>query len=81
LDFLGSSPFRYESPQLWGLDFLGFPWILSSESRLIKGLRRIFHGNIFLSLFPYHEERDGGEAVVNAMRQAGLFIAQAYASF
>ena len=29
-----------------GLDFLGFPWILSSETRLINGLRAIFAKNI-----------------------------------
>jgi hypothetical protein len=34
-----------------GLDFLGFPWILSSESRLCNGLRRIFGGRKFLALF------------------------------
>jgi hypothetical protein len=30
------------------LDFLGFPWILSFESGLINGLRRIFAVGIFL---------------------------------
>jgi hypothetical protein len=30
------------------LDFLGFPWILSLELRLINGLRAIFCGNIFM---------------------------------
>jgi hypothetical protein len=39
LDFLGRPPFRRESPLAGGLDFLGFPWILSSESRLFNGLR------------------------------------------
>jgi hypothetical protein len=39
LGFLGAWPFRYENPRSGVLDFLGFPWILSSESRLINGLR------------------------------------------
>jgi hypothetical protein len=34
-----------------GLDFLGFPWILSFESRLFNGLRRICGGRKFLALF------------------------------
>ena len=29
--------------------FLGFPWILSCETRLINGLHGIKHGNFFLS--------------------------------
>jgi hypothetical protein len=33
------------------LDFLGFSWILSSETRLFNGLRRIFGGRKFLALF------------------------------
>jgi hypothetical protein len=33
------------------LEKLGFPWILSSESRLFNELRRIFAGGIFLALF------------------------------
>src|SRR6202050_1423257 len=31
-------PFRRKDLDSWLLDFLGFPWILSSESRLINGL-------------------------------------------
>ena len=38
-------------PRSRGLDFLGFPWILSSETRLFSGLRRIFGGRKFLALF------------------------------
>jgi hypothetical protein len=34
---------------LWLLEKLGFPWILSSESRLINGLRGIFARIIFLA--------------------------------
>jgi hypothetical protein len=32
------------------LDFLGFPWILSSETRLINGLHAIFARKFFLAL-------------------------------
>jgi hypothetical protein len=32
------------------LDFLGFPWILSSEMSLFNGLRGIFAENIFSAL-------------------------------
>jgi hypothetical protein len=39
LGFLGRSPFRCENPCSDVLDFLGFPWILSSESNLFNGLR------------------------------------------
>ena len=42
MDFLGALPIRCETPQFWLLDFLGFPWILSSETRLFKGLHGIF---------------------------------------
>jgi hypothetical protein len=33
-----------------GLDFLGFPWILSFESRLFNGLRGIKRGKYFHAL-------------------------------
>jgi hypothetical protein len=52
LDFLGSSLFRYENPESGRLDFLGFPWILSSKTRLINGLHGIFAETFFLALFP-----------------------------
>jgi hypothetical protein len=39
LGFLGAQRLPYENKRKPLLDFLGFPWILSSESRLIKGLR------------------------------------------
>ena len=35
--------------RLLGLDFLGFPWILSSETRLINELREFFRENFFLA--------------------------------
>jgi hypothetical protein len=50
LDFLGAWPFRREKPFYRLLDFLGFPWNLSSESRLINGLRGTNDQKFFLSL-------------------------------
>jgi hypothetical protein len=52
LGFLGASPFGVGNPRFWGLEKLGFPWILSSESRLINGLRAVFAGKIFRAPFP-----------------------------
>ena len=52
LGFLGSWLFRCKAPAYEGLDFLGFPWILWSESRLFNGLRGFFAGRIFAGLFP-----------------------------
>jgi hypothetical protein len=50
LGFLGWWPFRCENPRWDVLDFLGFPWILSSESRLFNGLRGIKQGKYFQAL-------------------------------
>jgi hypothetical protein len=50
LDFLGASPVRRESPVYRLLDFLGFPWNLSSESRLFNGLRGINRQKFFVTL-------------------------------
>jgi hypothetical protein len=44
--------FRCENLDSRALDSLGFPWILSSESRLFSGLREIFVREFLLSLFP-----------------------------
>jgi hypothetical protein len=52
LDFLGLWPFGCENPRFRVLDFLGFPWILSSESIHINGLRWIFAEKFFLGVFP-----------------------------
>jgi hypothetical protein len=49
LDFLGPWPLRREDPHSWLLDYLGFPWILSSESRLINGLRGLKRAKVFLA--------------------------------
>jgi hypothetical protein len=50
LGYLGWSPFRCENPDSEALDFLGFPWILSFESRLFNELRGINRKNNFNSL-------------------------------
>ncbi len=42
--------FRCENPRFWGLEKLGFPWILSSESRLINGLHAILRKRFLLAL-------------------------------
>jgi hypothetical protein len=47
--FLGPPHFGAKTPVYKGWEFLGFPWILSSESRLINGLRGIYRGSFFLS--------------------------------
>jgi hypothetical protein len=52
------------------LDFLGFPWILSSESRLINGLRGIFRGRFFLSL-SWREKPERAPAV-ETIRKGGI---------
>ena len=48
LVFLGDWPFPFGKRCLLRLDFLGFPWILSSESGLINGLRGIFARKFFI---------------------------------
>jgi hypothetical protein len=42
------------------LDFLGFPWILSSESSLFNGLRGMKRGSFFLSTSPWRSQRRDG---------------------
>jgi hypothetical protein len=55
LGFLGWGPFRREILLTWGLDFLGFPWILSYESRFINGLKGVFAAK-FSRALPCHEK-------------------------
>jgi hypothetical protein len=50
LGFLGAWPVRRENPVYRLLDFLGFPWILSSETRLINGLYGINRQKFFVIL-------------------------------
>ena len=57
LGFLGPSRVCCENPRFWGLEFLGFPWILSSESRLFNGLCGINREEFFLPLFGVAKER------------------------
>jgi hypothetical protein len=52
LDFLGPSRFCPGKPRKQGLDFLGFPWILSSESILFNGLRGFCRKKISSALLP-----------------------------
>jgi hypothetical protein len=52
LDFLGSSRLGCQNLSSYVLDFLGFPWILSSESSLFNGLYGINAEIIFLGLLP-----------------------------
>ena len=47
LGFLGSCRFRCKIPRSDLLDSLGFPWILSSESRLFNGLRGVSREEFF----------------------------------
>jgi hypothetical protein len=46
--FSWTRPVSGQNPDLRLLDFFGFPWILSSESRLINGLCGIKRAKIFL---------------------------------
>jgi hypothetical protein len=59
LDFLGGWPFCCEFSGFPVLDFLGFPWILSSESRLINGLRGFFSGKKFSRRFSPRKPQRG----------------------
>jgi hypothetical protein len=43
--------FALKTPRFEGLEFLGFPWILSSETRLINGLHGIFAEKFFVTPF------------------------------
>src|ERR1700722_17586281 len=51
------------------LDFLGFPWILSSELSLFNGLRGINAQKFFASLFRVKFESAGGTPAVEVMRK------------
>jgi hypothetical protein len=59
LDFLGRGQFERESPRFWGLEKLGFPWILSSESSVFNGLRGIFAEEISRALLPKRRRQNG----------------------
>jgi hypothetical protein len=51
LGFLGAWLFRFANPRFRGLEKLGFPWILSCESRLINGLQGIYSVRNFRGVF------------------------------
>jgi hypothetical protein len=70
---------RRENRDLSLLDFLGFPWILSTESRLINGLRGISRGSFFLSPVLAREAETG--AWVEAIRKGGMFMGKTYFNF
>ena len=55
-----------------GLDFLGFPWILSSESRRFNGLRGIFGGRKFLAPFCRWGRCTGTGAGVPTMQKCSM---------
>src|ERR1700733_7427182 len=57
-----------QKPLFLGVGFLGFPWILSSESSLFNGLYVVFAGKFFLGVFPI-EEAAGRKHTVKAMRK------------
>ena len=81
LGFLGLWPFRYQQLRFWALDFLGFPWILSCESRLINGLRGIKAQKFFAALLPWRSRRPTGIPIVLACGGAELFMGKSYPSF
>jgi hypothetical protein len=72
LDFLGPWRFCFENPRFQGLDFLGFPWILSSESRLINGLHGIFAEKFFSTLFSWRARVGTGDAPVEGVRKGRI---------
>jgi hypothetical protein len=51
------------------LEFLGFPWISSTESSDINGLRGIFRGNYFVGLLAPKAERT---PAVEVNRKGGI---------
>jgi hypothetical protein len=54
------------------VDFLGFPWILSSETRLINGLRGNNGGNFFLGPSPLAPAAPERERPVETMRKGKI---------
>ena len=60
LGFLGAWLFGFENPRKRGLDFLGFPWILSSEIETYQWVTRDFRGKIFHRAFCPLGVRGGG---------------------
>jgi hypothetical protein len=67
-------------PQLQLLDSLGFPWILSSESRLINGLRGISR-EIFFAALLSRRAAGTGDAPVEVMRMHRIIHEASLAKF
>jgi hypothetical protein len=55
LETLGGCPDSCENPGKRGLDFLGFPWIPSSESGLFNGLAEDFARKFLSAASPQQE--------------------------
>ena len=55
---------------------IGFPWILSSESRLINGLHGFFRNEFSPRLFPLRSRRGDGKPTVLGLGGAGLLMGQ-----
>jgi hypothetical protein len=60
LGFLDPTRFAAKTQILWLLDSLGFPWILSSEYRLINGLRGTGEQKFFTPLLPWRGSPETG---------------------
>jgi hypothetical protein len=73
LGFLGPWPFRCENlaDEAWiSLDFLGFPWILSSESRLFNGLRWILREENFSRPFAARQRAGTGAGILTRQKRS-----------
>jgi hypothetical protein len=53
-----------------GLDFLGFPWILSSESRFFNGLRGIFREENFSRPFAARQRAGTGAGILTMQKRS-----------
>ena len=71
LGFLGFRLFGFKNPRFCVLDFLGFPWILSSELSLFNGLRGKNCEN-FSSRFSPCMSPTERQPAVEAMRKGGI---------
>jgi hypothetical protein len=79
LGFLGTSPFPYENPRFWGLDFLGFPWILSSET--YQWVTRDFRSKFFPRAFVVAKDPSKRRPHDSVCEKDELFMEQSYFNF
>jgi len=79
--FSWPAPFRCQDKVYGLLDFLGFPWILSSETRLINGLRAILAAREFRAAFPARARRAERAPSVLGMRKGRTVHAASLARF